>query len=94
MKSRQRIVSIETERIWFEPPSHDYAAEANLRHAVQALPDDQREVIVLHVWGELTFSQIADVLGISANTAASRYRYAIAKLRDALLVKENPHVSS
>jgi RNA polymerase sigma-70 factor (ECF subfamily) len=94
MKSRQRTVSLEAERIWFEPPRHDYAAEENLRHALQGLPDDQREAIVLHVWGELTFSQIAEVLNTSANTAASRYRYAIAKLRDAMLPKENTNVSS
>lgn len=93
-ESRRRDVSIDDEQIWFVPPSRDYAAELNLRHALQALPDHQREAIVLHVWGELTFSQIAEVLSISANTAASRYRYAIAKLRDIMLVKENSNVSS
>jgi DNA-directed RNA polymerase specialized sigma24 family protein len=44
----------------------------------------QREVVVLHVWGDLTFSEIADTLSISANTAASRYRYALGKLREVL----------
>ena len=80
---------METEAVWFEPPNRDYPAEVNLRRALQALPDDQRQVVVLHVWGELTFLQVAEVMGISANTAASRYRYALAKLRDAMLVKEN-----
>jgi RNA polymerase sigma-70 factor, ECF subfamily len=88
-KLRQRNVPIEPERIWFEPPNRDYVAELNLRRALQALPDDQRQVVVLHIWGELTFLQIAEVLGISSNTAASRYRYAIVKLREAMLVKEN-----
>jgi RNA polymerase sigma-70 factor, ECF subfamily len=74
---------------WFCPPDHDYAAEQNLRHALLALPDDQRQVVVLHVWGELTFSQIGDLLDLSSNTAASRYRYALSKLRDSLLPKEN-----
>ena len=36
-KSRQRSVSIETERIWFEPPNRDYAAESNLRRALENL---------------------------------------------------------
>jgi RNA polymerase sigma-70 factor (ECF subfamily) len=88
-KFRQRNVPIEPDRIWFEPPNRDYAAELNLRRALQSLPDDQRQVVVLHVWGELTFSEVAEVLGISANTAASRYRYALTKLREAMLVKEN-----
>jgi RNA polymerase sigma-70 factor (ECF subfamily) len=45
--------------------------------------------VVLHVWGQLTFSQIGDLLGVSSNTAASRYRYALAKLRDEMSAKEN-----
>ncbi len=94
IKARLRNVPIDCERIWFEPPSRDYAAEQNLRHALRALPEDQREVIVLHIWGELTFSQIAEVLSISANTSASRYRYAIAKLREVMSVKENLSVNS
>jgi RNA polymerase sigma factor (sigma-70 family) len=88
-KYRQRNVPIDTDRLWFEPPDHDHAAERNLRRALQSLPDDQRQVVVLHIWGELTFSQVAEILSISANTAASRYRYALSKLREAMLVKEN-----
>ena len=87
-KSRQRNVAIEPDRLWFTPPDRDHAAELNLRRALQALPDDQRQVVVLHIWGELTFSQVAEILGIGANTAASRYRYALTKLRDAMMVKE------
>ena len=48
------------------------------------LPVAQREVVVLHVWGGLTFSEIADTLSISSNTVASRYRYALGKLREVL----------
>jgi len=88
-KFQSRNVAIEPERIWFEPADHDYAAELNLRRALKTLPDDQRQVVVLHIWGEFTFSQIAEVLVISPNTAASRYRYAIGKLREAMMVKEN-----
>lgn len=88
-KHQRKTAPMETEAVWFEPPNRDYPAEVNLRRALQALPDDQRQVVVLHVWGELTFLQVAEVMGISANTAASRYRYALAKLRDAMLVKEN-----
>ena len=47
-------------------------------------PTEQREVIVLKVDAGLTFAELAAVLGISANTAASRYRYALEKLRTAL----------
>jgi RNA polymerase sigma-70 factor (ECF subfamily) len=74
---------------WFSPPDQDYAGEQNLRRALAALPEDQRQVVVLHVWGELTFSQVGDLLNVSANTAASRYRYALGKLRDLMLPREN-----
>jgi RNA polymerase sigma-70 factor, ECF subfamily len=52
------------------------------------LPEDQREVIVMHVWAELTFSEIGELLGVSSNTVASRYRYAMAKLRDSMCAKD------
>jgi RNA polymerase sigma-70 factor (ECF subfamily) len=48
---------------------------------VSRLPHDQREVLVMKIWNELTFAEIAEVLGISQNTAASRYRYALAALK-------------
>src|SRR5215467_5168119 len=88
-KARQRDVSLDPECAWFEPPHRDFAAELNLRRALSELPEDQREVTILHIWGELTFAQIAEVVSISANTAASRYRYALAKLREALCAKED-----
>jgi RNA polymerase sigma-70 factor, ECF subfamily len=89
-KVRARNVPLEQESAWFDPPDRDYAAERNLRRAIGALSEDQREVVVLHIWGELTFFQIAQVLSISPNTAASRYRYALARLRDSMSAREEP----
>lgn len=88
-KFERRHTTLEADSIWFSPPDRDYAGELNLRRALNALPDDQREVIVLHVWGELTFSQIGQLLGVSSNTTASRYRYALAKLRALMFAKED-----
>ena len=53
----------------------------DLCRALGALPAEQREVIALKIDGELTFAQIGLAMGTSANTAASRYRYALEKLR-------------
>jgi RNA polymerase sigma-70 factor (ECF subfamily) len=86
---QRRNTTLEADSVWFSPPDRDYAAEQNLRRALNSLPDDQREVVVLHVWGDLTFSQIGDLLNASSNTIASRYRYALGKLRDSMLPKEN-----
>ena len=41
-------------------------------------------MLTLKIWGDLTFAQIAARLEISPNTAASRYRYALEALREAL----------
>jgi len=59
-----------------------------LRQTVQAalatLRGEQREVLVLKIWGELTFAQIAVALDVKPDTAASRYRYALGRLQSSL----------
>jgi RNA polymerase sigma-70 factor (ECF subfamily) len=52
-----------------------------LAAAVDRLPHEQREVLIMKIWNELTFAEIATALGISNNTAASRYRYALNALK-------------
>ena len=52
--------------------------------ALAELPADQRAVVHLKLWAGLTFDEIAGTLGIPPNTAASRYRYGIDKLRTRL----------
>src|SRR5947208_12359593 len=59
-------------------------AQRQLVTALDRLPGEQREVLVMKIWNELTFAQIASTLGISQNTAASRYRYALAALKKTL----------
>jgi RNA polymerase sigma-70 factor (ECF subfamily) len=92
-KVRQRSVPLDPDAAWFDPPERDYAAEENLRRALAGVTLDQRLTIVLHIWGELTFSQIGDVLGINANTAASRYRYGIETLREMMCFKEKSNAN-
>ena len=55
-----------------------------VRQALAQLPAEQAEVVVMKIWHELTFQEIGETLAIPANTAASRYRYGLAKLRDLL----------
>ncbi len=52
--------------------------------ALAELPEEQREVIVLHLQGKLPFREIAGRREISVNTALSRYRYGLEKLRSVL----------
>jgi RNA polymerase sigma-70 factor (ECF subfamily) len=64
-------------------PQFDNTSESQqaLAAAIDRLPAEQREVLIMKIWNELTFADIAAVLEISQNTAASRYRYALAALR-------------
>ncbi len=55
-----------------------------LSQALAELPPEQRAVVHLKLWEGLTFAQIAETLNLPPNTAASRYRYAIDKLRELL----------
>ena len=55
-----------------------------LSQALAELPEEQRVVVHLKLWENLTFGQIAETLAIPPNTAASRYRYGIDKLRSLL----------
>ncbi len=57
---------------------------AKLDAAMAELPYEQRETVVLHLQGKLPFREIARLRKISVNTAMSRYRYALDKLRSAL----------
>lgn len=59
----------------------DREQAARLYEALSLLPYEQREIIVLHLLGSLTFQEIARQIGLSINTAQSRYRYGIEKLR-------------
>jgi RNA polymerase sigma-70 factor, ECF subfamily len=58
-------------------------AEAVAR-AIAALPLEQREAVVLRIWGGLTFAEAARTLDENINTVAARYRAALAKLRQLL----------
>ena len=55
--------------------------------ALQQLPSEEADIVVLHLWENMSFKDIADTLGISINTALGRMRYAIINLRR--LAEEN-----
>ena len=56
----------------------------DLNRAISQLSYEQREVIMLHLQGDMKFREIAGLQGISINTAKSRYRYGLEKLRTVL----------
>jgi len=81
-RSLWRRLSRELESIrWFERRGDTSEAEAEAVRCLANLPAEQREAIVLKIWNDLTFEAIGDLLGISPNTVAGRYRYGLNKLR-------------
>jgi RNA polymerase sigma-70 factor (ECF subfamily) len=67
-----------------ECPAEQAESKEKIQDAIHKLPPEQAEVVVLKIWEDFTFSEIADLIGESPNTAASRYRYAIEKLSRSL----------
>lgn len=75
----------ENEPIFQSPESPDEQHfRTALEEALAQLPAEQQAVVHLKLWQGLTFDEIATALGLSANTAASRYRYGLEKLRTLL----------
>ena len=55
--------------------------ETDLRKLVEELPEDQKEVLVMRMYQDLSFKEISDLTGVSINTALGRMRYALMNLR-------------
>ncbi|MBT8037744.1 MAG: sigma-70 family RNA polymerase sigma factor [Verrucomicrobiae bacterium] len=71
---------------WFESGSSNDETRVLLENSLKKLPSKFAEVIVMKIWGERTFAEIGEHLGVSLNTVASRYRYGLERLRKALEV--------
>lgn len=80
---REQLVAADLDN-WFVS---DFAKEDTrrfLKNALGELSDLQREVLILRVWGDLSFPAIANLTNVTVATATSRYRYALERLRDSL----------
>jgi RNA polymerase sigma factor (sigma-70 family) len=53
----------------------------DVRAMISTLPDDQREVVILRHYADMSFKEIADITGVSINTALGRMRYALINMR-------------
>ena len=77
----------ENKKAVFESAGEDNDEMQAAELALAELPEGQRQVLVMKIWGGLTFPQIGKAMDIPNNTAASRYRYAIASLRKQLVLE-------
>jgi RNA polymerase sigma-70 factor (ECF subfamily) len=61
--------------------------EEDVRHMINCLPDEQREVVILRHYSDMSFKEIADITGVNINTALGRMRYALINLRKMMVEK-------
>lgn len=71
-------------------PDHIEKREVHksVRQLVEELPEEQREVIVLRMYGDLSFKEISDLTGVSINTSLGRMRYALLNIRKMITEKQ------
>jgi RNA polymerase sigma-70 factor (ECF subfamily) len=89
-RKRRRRQKHETARAgattgWFRPADEGPLDANEAAAALATLPIEEREIIVAHVWGGLTFEQIAELTDVSSSTAHRHYTTGILKLRERLL---------
>jgi len=77
----QRHVVRAKDTAWFENSEQESIDVLDVSEALKMLPADLSEVVTMHLWGQLTFEQIADVVGSSRSTVHRRYSDAIQILR-------------
>jgi RNA polymerase sigma-70 factor (ECF subfamily) len=91
LKSQMRAAKRESDagrewedRWWDAPTLEEQERAQGLQKAMQRLSEDHREVLLLKIWAEMTFAEIAQTLNENPNTVATRYRYALANLKKLL----------
>jgi len=66
---------------WFDPAEADRIDARAVEAALCALPPGEREIVVLRIWGGLTFKEIGETVGEPVSTVHDRYQAALAALR-------------
>ena len=83
-RNRSREAPLPDHEAWFIHRRGDREAALALQSALAELPTEQREAVVMRIWSGMTLEEVAEATSVPLNTAASRYRYALAKLREIL----------
>lgn len=78
------VLALRAARTEFTDPESRKRLELAVARALERLPEEQREAVVLKVYAGMTFEEIAEVAAIPQGTAISRYRYAVEKLGELL----------
>jgi RNA polymerase sigma-70 factor (ECF subfamily) len=83
-RRQHEIAAAERSTPWFARSQRAQVDIEVLTEALQSLADDQREAIIAHLWGGLTFEQIADVMDSSSSSVHRWYLAGLSSLREKL----------
>jgi RNA polymerase sigma-70 factor (ECF subfamily) len=83
-RDRHREAEMPEGELWFTHGTVDRAVMLSLQDVLRELPEEQREAVFLRVWSGMTLQEIAEATETPLNTVASRYRYALQRLRERL----------
>ena len=84
LRDRRSRDARDNEITWFQHREGKHEQELALQSALSELPEDQRATVIMRIWGGMNLEEVADAAGVPVSTAASRYRYALEKLRERL----------
>ena len=90
-KNRLRILNIDSKEVAEieDPKSNDFEQEyIFINGLLNTIPQEQSEVIRLHIHGEKTFREISEIIGVPEASVKSRYRYGIEKLRKMIRIND------
>lgn len=82
-RRREQIVA-ETRPEWFEPSVDSLIDAQAAEEILRQLPEEFRQVVMLRIWGDLGFAQIAEIMRLSMSTVHERYVTALSRMRSAL----------
>jgi RNA polymerase sigma-70 factor (ECF subfamily) len=82
-RRREQVVAAAREQ-WFESRADALLDARAAEAALELLTGENRELVVMRIWGELGFAEIASVLELSISTVHNRYKKALGELRSAL----------
>jgi len=80
-RARRERQAAENHRAWFETAGASSDATDAVQSALAALPEAQREVVVLRLWGKLTLREISDIVGRPISTLSDQYQAALAAVK-------------
>lgn len=84
-RRRKREAAVaQSRQEWFDDRPENLIDAETAERVLKNLPSDQREVVVMRIWGELGFAQIAEILQISVSTVHARYTGALQQMRNEL----------